>query len=485
MRCTRVLRCIRNWPAPRKDDGCLQPVTSFNNRIGEEGRVLTDRECMELMKEKYVLPSRRPGYIPSGRWPAKLVHDLQALHNEGHNVSTETYNVIISFTAKRYPRLTEEILRQMREKKVEMNSDTIRGVMYYFARAGKVEEVEQTFATLQNRFSTTAVEWGFRMLVYLQAKNPAKLFEVFEDMLKAGIKPNISTVSYLIRASPSAEAAYKRFLRMRADYGILPVTRTLNIVMATCASFRDVKYANMAFETAQELRIRPNVVTYNTLALCYAKAKDFEMLEETMKRMSKAGFLPDIHTYENYLRGCSLLVAEPGDRYEKAATAAFDLARSEGIISSFLAYLLMICYATTGNAKRARDLDAYVVSEGLRITERYYNAMRTATMGAPVETDIGSGPLKRLTCQNQYGVWENPMEEVEIIVGIRKRDPYASTRLKEEERCKEARKLDSLELWGRNDEVELKGLKTWEEKRPDEKPRRHRQSMRRPLTFDV
>lgn len=78
--------------------------------------------------------------------------------------------------------------------------------------------------------------------------------------------------------------------------GLLPSTRTLNILLSACARAKQPLRAKEIMDDLVTQGVKSDVITWNTLLSAFAKAKHIDGAYQVWQQMQQSGVTPDRFT---------------------------------------------------------------------------------------------------------------------------------------------------------------------------------------------
>lgn len=125
-----------------------------------------------------------------------------------------------------------------------------------------------------------------------------KCKDMFNDMAKAGVKPDIHAFSILakgyVRAGEPDKA--ETLLMSMAESGVHPNVVIFTTVISGWCSVGKMEYAMRVFEKMNEMGVSPNLKTYETLIWGFGEAKQPWKAEELLQNMEEMGIFPEDST---------------------------------------------------------------------------------------------------------------------------------------------------------------------------------------------
>lgn len=246
--------------------------------------------------------------------------------------------------------------------------------MKALARAGDVDQVLALFAEL--RASGTGKDdasppnvlcYNTLVNALAEAGRVGEATDAFDEMLAAGVEPNVSSLNILVKlhAWRSAEfnLAYRDILRMR-EHGVKADVGTYStLVTGLCRAGR-LGEAWGVLEWMLGEGCRPMVQTYTPIVQGYCREGRVEEAKELMATMERAGCPPNVVTYNVLIR--ALCDAARFDEVRQVLTesGAKDWTPSAVTYNTFMHGL-----CKKDMAKEALDLLDVMLGEGLDPTD--------------------------------------------------------------------------------------------------------------------
>merc|ERR1719310_2213307 len=112
----------------------------------------------------------------------------------------------------------------------------------------------------------------------------------FEQMLSAGVRPNMNVYNTLVKAiskAGDADRAEVYLCKMRKD-GVQPNTLTYNAVLEACAGVDNAAKSWELFMDMQRVGVRPNSETFCTIARAFSRAGRWDQVDHIAKMMRES-----------------------------------------------------------------------------------------------------------------------------------------------------------------------------------------------------
>lgn len=220
--------------------------------------------------------------------------------------------------------------------------------MKALARAGDVDQVLALFAELRRSVPCGGGCALPNVLCYntlfnalAEAGRVGEAVVAFDEMLAAGVAPNVSSLNILVKLrswwSARFDLVYKEIIQMRKigveadvstystlitglcragkvseawgvldwmlEEGCLPMVHTYTpILQGYCREGR-VEEAKELMELMERVGCPPNVVTYNILIRAMCKDDRFDEIKQVLKESRTKGWKPSTVTYNTYMNG--------------------------------------------------------------------------------------------------------------------------------------------------------------------------------------
>lgn len=250
----------------------------------------------------------------------RLLEQVVGLHRAGKlkdGPNAFTYRCVIDALAKSTaPERAEEILYRMQERGIEPNRFHFCGVLGAYARNGKADQCEKLLQCMYESHVAGSLPEApdvvaFNSVVFAWAKSGAdnalsKARGIVDDMINAGILPNLITYNCLLSAAKDGKEAEQMLkqmneLHLKGELEAAPNTVSYNYCLNALAT-SEVEWTVVRAESlVNEMResyesgkadSKPNMITYRSLLKCYANwnlAEDAEQLLQNMQNMFKKG----------------------------------------------------------------------------------------------------------------------------------------------------------------------------------------------------
>jgi len=231
-----------------------------------------------------------------------------------------------------------------------------------FAEAWEVYE-EMLAAGLQGQFSSVT----YNTLVDVCARNGeiARAGALLEDMVKQGIEPNLVTYSTILKGYCQENRLDKAFAlmeTMKKSASLKPDEMVYNTLLDGCARQKLYTRGMAVFKEMQDVGIHPSNFTLSVLVKLISRDKRLTEAFEVCDLMSSTyGFKLNVHVYNNLIQACF------SHQQKDTARALGVLQRmlGEGVRPDARTYALMLrgCLATSQPQEAAKLLRA---AAGLR-----------------------------------------------------------------------------------------------------------------------
>ncbi|CAO2187292.1 unnamed protein product [Urochloa humidicola] len=209
-------------------------------------------------------------------------------------------------------RKAEAVFRRMQTSGPEPSPVTYQIILKSLVEGDKYKEAEAIFEDLldEKRASFKPDQKMFHMMIYMYKKSDYKeVSSIYDQMQRAGLKPDVVSYSLLIKAYGKArreEEALAVFEEM-LDAGIRPTRKSYNILLDAFAISGLVEEANTVFKAMRRHRVEPDLCSYTTMVLAYVNASDMNGAEKFFRRIKDDGLKPNVVVYGTLMKGYSKL----------------------------------------------------------------------------------------------------------------------------------------------------------------------------------
>ncbi|CAG8523341.1 4889_t:CDS:2 [Acaulospora morrowiae] len=261
---------------------------------------------------------------------------------------SNVFNIFISKFAQGFGDLkrAEEVCKDMTSRGIRSDVATFTILIDGYAMLGQIEKAEETFRTLKSTLLIKPNAYSYTSLIkaWVWVRREDKVKEVYEEMIKEGIKPHRATLRALMKeiiGIPSAQdeislmpktprhildtllwsdrldkahdvtyahEIFKNFLRQTDNLVYLGRKPKLNPYSFTIfmRSFA-LQHGNMSlslkvFEEMLQRNISPNNVSYGILIEGYARLNQPENAEKIFLEMKNRNIKPTIKNYNSLIR---------------------------------------------------------------------------------------------------------------------------------------------------------------------------------------
>ncbi|KAK4784595.1 hypothetical protein SAY86_018963 [Trapa natans] len=207
----------------------------------------------------------------------------------------------------------------------------------------------------------------------IRSKKPVKMVEeVFGEMTKTGISPNVFTYNILMRGfccAGNLEMGLHFFQEMEKK-GCLPNVVTYNTLIDVYCKSRRIDDAYGLMRSMEEKNLEPNLISYNMIVNGLCREGRMKETSEVLKRMSRVGFVPDEVTYNTLVNG----YCKEGN-FHQALILHADMLRN-GLSPNVITYTSLInsmCKAR--NLNRAMEFFDQMRDRGLHPNQMTYTTL--------------------------------------------------------------------------------------------------------------
>merc|ERR1719456_1817174 len=206
----------------------------------------------------------------------RLTSALRAFRSQGTVPSEHAYATVLK--AYGHARALPDVFatwQDMLERKVRPTEATFAAMVEACVANGAVDDAIRVFAEMKEKipdFATPASTYQTLIRVLVQRKQQDKALEIYEDMRKSKVPPNLAT---------------------------------FNALIDVCARHGDVERAASLFRDMCALGVTPDLITYSTVIKGYCVQGDLEQAIQLFTLMRKRGLRPDQILFNSLLSGCA------------------------------------------------------------------------------------------------------------------------------------------------------------------------------------
>lgn len=210
---------------------------------------------------------------------------------------------------------------------------------------------------------------------YAKANNIKKAGECLNEMVEAGLTPNIIGFTSLIHAcaktGQAEEAEY--WLQRMGDLGVVPDEVCYNSVIHASARAGNLSRAEFWLYELVAAGFSPHEISFNTIIGACAGVGDYEKAEFWLNQMKELGLQPNTITYNSLLNACAQ--AKNSNR----AVAHFLAMLEEGLVPDIVTYgTLCKTYSMQGDYQRVQTLIARAEGENMTLNEHFFRCLLVA-----------------------------------------------------------------------------------------------------------
>ncbi|KAK6157915.1 hypothetical protein DH2020_012163 [Rehmannia glutinosa] len=232
---------------------------------------------------------------------------FRRMQSSGPEPSAVTYQIILKiFVEGDKFREAEEIFDTLLDEKIsplKPDQKMFHMMIYMYKKAGNYDKARKLFALMSARgVQQTTVTYNSLMSFETNYKEVAN---IFDQMQRAGIRPDVVSYALLIKAYGKArreEEALAVFEEM-LDAGVRPTHKAYNILLDAFAISGMVEQARIVFKSMRRDRCTPDLCSYTTMLSAYVNASDMDGAEKFFKRIKQDGFEPNVVTHGTLIKG--------------------------------------------------------------------------------------------------------------------------------------------------------------------------------------
>lgn len=232
---------------------------------------------------------------------------FRRMQSSGPEPSAVTYQIILNTFVKGDKfREAEEMFETLLDKELsplKPDQKMFHMMIYMYKKAGSYDKARQLFALMPERgVQQTTVTYNSLMSFETNYK---KVANMFDQMQRAGIQPDVISYAQLINAYGKArreEEALAVFEEM-LDTGLRPTQKAYNILLDAFAISGMVEQARIVFKSMRRDRCTPDLCSYTTMLSAYVNASDMEGAEKFFRRIKQDGLEPNVVTHGTLIKG--------------------------------------------------------------------------------------------------------------------------------------------------------------------------------------
>lgn len=196
-------------------------------------------------------------------------------------------------------------IAKAKERGLQPNVETFDQLIDAYAMA---KDPGKALATLRSLPSPTVYSYANTIKAFVIAKRLKKSFDLYEEMKRLGLMPNLPIFTTLIKGCIDVnehERAWKTFDHMRLEI-CQPDIVAYSLMIHSCAKTNNAERSMDLFEEMQSRNIKPNRVTFNSLINACARREDyFIQAFNVLREMQYQGHQPDKYTFNALIFACS------------------------------------------------------------------------------------------------------------------------------------------------------------------------------------
>jgi pentatricopeptide repeat protein len=233
----------------------------------------------------------------------------------------------------------EQIIQRGWESDIFLTS----GLVDMYAKCGSMEDASRVF---KKRPSLDVVAWNTMISGHVNCGQGQKALELFQEMQKEGVQPNLRTFVGLVNACASVVAleecrhTHRQIIEHGWDSDII-VGNSLIYMYAKCGSMED---------TCKVVKNMPShdVVTWNVMISGCVKCGEGQKALELFHQMEQEGVQPTPVTLVGVLNACASVLA-----IEEGRSAHEQIIENRWDLNVFVGNSLVDMYAKFGNMEDA------------------------------------------------------------------------------------------------------------------------------------
>ncbi|XP_068648507.1 pentatricopeptide repeat-containing protein At5g18950 [Aristolochia californica] len=250
---------------------------------------------------------------------------------------------------------------------------TLESYITGLCREGQIDEALEVVSELKIlTFLPTLSIWNTTLLGSLRIGRTELVWELYEEMMKAGVAGDVVTVGCLIRAfckENKLSEAYE-LLHEVLKNGFVPDVVAFSAIISGFCHKRDYNRVSELLHLMIAKNCLPDVFTYQGIihGLC-EKGMTLEGFR-VFKDIKERGYAPDVVTYTTMIDGLCKI-----GQTDEAKKLWEEMGRKRLEPNHYTYNVLIHGYCKSGNLEEARDLFKEMSSKGFRKSTLSYNTM--------------------------------------------------------------------------------------------------------------
>jgi pentatricopeptide repeat protein len=278
------------------------------NRKGEIDQVLHAMQHNQVKPDVRTFINALDAYRKSrdlpGMW--KIYDRFQHYDVE---TNTDVYNIFLNAAAELHDvQLLRKFFEEMLSRGLKPNTHSFNIVLKTFCESEPpdVEKAEATYSELIKTVKPDACTFNTLMAMYksLPLPHSSKIFEIFEQMERFDIEPNLAIYNTLIslQAKLGNTAQMLVFFDSIQHRGLVPNSHTYTCLVTALAKQGNYSKAIKLFNQAKMQGISFNSVFYLGIIESYAAIGDSDNVQAWVEKFKLAGFPVSVHLQNMILK---------------------------------------------------------------------------------------------------------------------------------------------------------------------------------------
>lgn len=261
---------------------------------GAAGKPDLIKSAWKRMQHKSMVGETRV-YNELMKWYALMgnVKDVLEIKDEmcANNVQpdAQTYSWILRALNKYYPRHTEKIYSEIKERNIRPDISLFTTLLGTFGDLGRFDIVDEIRSEVKQREDSGTLQLSpnyYAVLLRVHSHDLTKVEELFAEASTKGLAdhPHVQTIvlhSFASTATAEAQQKLELFL------STLPVwtTETYNVLIHMYGKQKNKEKVSELFEKMKSEQVAMNDVTYGTLVTAFARFKDSQRVHEVVEML--------------------------------------------------------------------------------------------------------------------------------------------------------------------------------------------------------
>lgn len=198
-----------------------------------------------------------------------------------------------------------KVFLSMHEHGCPQDLNSFNTILDVLCKSNRVEKAYNLFKVCKGRFKVDSVSYNIIANGWCLIKRTPKALEMFEEMLKKGLNPNLATYNIMLKGyfrAGQIKEAWEFFLQMKKRKCEIDVV-TYTTLVHGFGVVGEIKRAQKVFNEMFGEGVLPSVATYNALIQVLCKKDSVENAIIVFEDLVRKGYMPNSITYTVLIRG--------------------------------------------------------------------------------------------------------------------------------------------------------------------------------------